>query len=259
MVDHDPDSPFEEIASDIEEGSFVEEQRLSEAADELSEEDLMVDSHPMQTRTRTALQEGRPRRRFEQYADFSSVEEPSSEEEVPCDIQLPRQEEPEDFFMEDLFLDAEDDLLRTESPGLTDVELYPDLDWNREPTPQDQLMSDYSTPGAEDPLDSVLRRELPRTTNPSSSNSDTDENRSQPIESRVEHPPRKRRRRSPQRYSPSMTTEPVAGPSRLTTGLRKPNEREAQKRPSPSRQTTTTRENLKRTLHKAEGRTKRKA
>ena len=94
-------------------------------------------------------------------------------------------------------------------------------------------MSDYSTPGVDDTLDSVLRRELPRTTSPSASKSDIEENQSQPIESRVEHPPTKRRRRSPQRYSPSMITEPVAGPSRLTTGAERTGREERPKKAPP--------------------------
>ena len=101
--------PVEEIASDVEEGSFVEEQRLSDAADELSEWGPATDSHPMQTRTRTALQEGRPRRRFEQYADYSSSNEQSMDERASPDVRLPQRENAEDFFMEDLFIGTEDE------------------------------------------------------------------------------------------------------------------------------------------------------
>ena len=67
----------------MEQDSFVEEQRISDAADELSEWGPATDSHPMQTRTRTALQEGRPRKRFEQYVDYSSSEDQSMEEGSP--------------------------------------------------------------------------------------------------------------------------------------------------------------------------------
>ena len=100
VADPNPEDPVEEVASDVEEGSFVEEQRLSDAADELSEWGPASDSHPMQTRTRTALQEGRPRRRFEQYADYSSSDEQSVE--VP-DVRLPQKDNADDLFMEDLY------------------------------------------------------------------------------------------------------------------------------------------------------------
>ena len=55
VADPNPENPVEEIASDIEEGSLVEEQRLSDAEDEISEWGPATDSQPMQTRTRTAL------------------------------------------------------------------------------------------------------------------------------------------------------------------------------------------------------------
>ena len=126
----------------------MEEQRLSDAADELSEWGPATDSHPMQTRTRTALQEGRPRRRFEQYADYSSSDEQSMDERAPPDVRLPHREDAEDFFMEDLFVDTEDELPGVEEPtGASDEELYPDLvaeDWNREPTPEERHISDSS-------------------------------------------------------------------------------------------------------------------
>ena len=144
----------------------MEEQRLSDAADELSGAGPATDSHPMQTRTRTALQEGRPRRRFEQYADYSSSEDQSMNEDRQPDVRLPHHEEAEDFFMEDLFVDTEDELLREERlTEASDMELYPDLvanDWNREPTPEDRHISDSSPPDFDDPLDSILRRQLPQ-------------------------------------------------------------------------------------------------
>ena len=143
VADPNPENPVEEIASDVEEESFVEEQRISDAADELSGAGPATDSHPMQTRTRTALQEGRPRRRFEQYADYSSSEDQSMDEDRQPDVRLPHQEEAEDFFMEDLFVDTEDELLREERfTEASDMELYPDLvanDWNRETYSRGQI------------------------------------------------------------------------------------------------------------------------
>ena len=144
----------------------MEEQRISDAADELSEWGPATDSHPMQTRTRTALQEGRPRKRFEQYVDYSSSEDQSMDEGIPQDVRLPPQEEPEDFFMEDLFVDTEDEIPVVESPPpeAFEGELYPNFatdEWVPEPTPVEGHMSEYSLPDIEDPLDSILRRQLP--------------------------------------------------------------------------------------------------
>ena len=224
MVDPDPESPVEEIDDEIEQESFVEEQRISDAADELSEWGPATDSHPMQTRTRTALQEGRPRRRFEQYVDYSSSEDQSMEEGVPQDVRLPPQEEPEDFFMEDLFVDTEDEIPVVESPPpeAFEGELYPNFatdEWVPEPTPVEGHMSEYSLPDIEDPLDSILRRQLPGQTRYSEScDSETDSERPVPTKSEEERLPTKRMRRPPQRYSPPINTEPVPGPSRLPTG-----------------------------------------
>ena len=58
VVDPHPDSPFEEFASDVEERSFVEEQRLSEAVDELREGGLATDSHRMQTANQSCVAGG---------------------------------------------------------------------------------------------------------------------------------------------------------------------------------------------------------
>ena len=71
------------------------------SADEFSGSGPATDSHSRQTRTRTALQGGRPRRRFEQYADYSSSDEQSVE--VPPDVPTSTERENADeFFMEGL-------------------------------------------------------------------------------------------------------------------------------------------------------------
>ena len=214
VADPNPESPVEEIASDVEEGSFVEEQRLSNAADELSEWGPATDSHPMETRTRTALQEGRPRRRFEQYADYSSSEEQSLDERDSPDVRLPQSENAEDFFMEDLVTDTENERQGVERlSGASEGEQCPSFavdseDWNRDPIQEESRVSDSSIPDFDDPLDSILRQQHPRPTHYSlSGDSETERNQSKPIESKVEDPPKKRRRRPPQRYSPPIMTE----------------------------------------------------
>ena len=146
VVDPEPEDPVEAIQTDVAEESFVEEQRMSDAADELSEWGPATDSHPMQTRTRTALQEGRPRRRFEQYADYSSSEGPSDPEEVQEDVRLPVRDEPDDFFLEDLFMDsAGEEPLEEQCPGAPEEPLYPDF--AAAPQEWDQMeSSDSSAP-----------------------------------------------------------------------------------------------------------------
>ena len=153
------------------------------------------------------MQEGRPRRRFEQYADYSSSEEQSMDEDRQPDMRLPHHEEAEDFFMEDLFVDTEDELLREERlTDASDMELYPDLvadDWNREPTPEDRHISDSSPPDFDDPLDSILRRQLPQQTQYSPSDDSEADQQPKPIESRMDDPPSQEKKETSTKVFPT--------------------------------------------------------
>ena len=119
--------------------------------------------------------------------------------------------------MEDLFVDTGDELLMEERfTETSDMELYPNLvanDWNRDPTPEDRHISDSSLPDFEDPLDSILRRQLPQPIQFSPSEDSEADQQPKPIESRVDDPPHKRKSRPPQRYSPPITSEPTSGTS----------------------------------------------
>ena len=228
VADPNPEDPVEEVASDVEEESFVEEQRLSDAADELSEWGPASDSHPMQTRTRTALQEGRPRRRFEQYADYSSSDDQSVE--VP-DVRLPQKDNADDLFMEDLVTDSKEARQAVDRhPVASDEELFPNRavdpkDWDRVPTLDDKHISDSSMPDFDDPLDSILRRQLPRQMHHPDSDDAVEETSKVPTDQKTEAPPAKRTRRPPQRYSPPISTAPIPGPSSLPTKTNQPKRR----------------------------------
>ena len=126
-----------------------------------------------------------PEGRFEQYANYSSSEDQFMEEGDPLDVRLPPREEPEDFFMEDLFVDTENELPVVESPPPEgfEGELYPNFaadDWVPEPTPIERHMSDSSLPDIDAPLDSLLRRQLPGQTHYSDSY-DSETDRHQPV------------------------------------------------------------------------------
>ena len=194
VADPNPEDPVEQVASDVEKGSFVEEQRLSDAADELSEWGPASDSHAMQTRTRTALQEGRSRRCFEQYADYSSSDEQSVGEEAP-DVRLPQKDNAGDLFMEDLLMDSEEerqafDRLPVEKQ-FSKRAAEPE-DWDRVPTQDDRHISDSSMPEVDDPLDSILRRQLPRQTRHPHSDASVEETSKMPTDQKVEAPSAKR-------------------------------------------------------------------
>ena len=124
----------------------MEEQRLSDAADELSEWGPATDSHPMETRTRTALQKGCPLRRFEQYANYSSSEEQSLDKRASPDVRLPQSENAEDFFMEDLVTDTENERQGLEGlSGASEGEQCPSFavdpeDWNRDPMQEESCV-----------------------------------------------------------------------------------------------------------------------
>ena len=96
-------SPVEAIQTDVAEESFVEEQRMSDAADELSEWGPAMDSHPMQTRTRTALQEGRPRRSLNSTQTTRLRRHQVMKKKFKRDVRLPVRDEPDDFFLEELY------------------------------------------------------------------------------------------------------------------------------------------------------------
>ena len=92
-------------------------------------------------------------------------------EGVPLDVRLPPREDAEDFFMEDLFVDTEDELPALESPAteVSEGELYPNFtaeNWIPESTPTDRHISDSSRTDFEDPLDNILRKTTPWTDSP---------------------------------------------------------------------------------------------
>ena len=165
VADPNHEDPVEEVASDVEKGSFSKEQRLSDAAVELNEWGPATDFHPMQTRTGTALHEGRPWRPFEQYADYSSSDEQSIGGEVHPDIRFPQKENAEEIFMKNFLMDSEKEKQGIEGLAVPlDEELHPNFaadpeDRIRVPTPDDRHVSDF-----DDPFDSILRRQLPRQT-----------------------------------------------------------------------------------------------
>ena len=49
------------------------------------------------------------RRRFEQYADYLPSDERSVGGQVPPDVRLPQGENADEFFMEDLYMDSEEE------------------------------------------------------------------------------------------------------------------------------------------------------
>ena len=103
---------------------------------------------------------------------------------------------------------------------------------------QSRQLLKYSFSVFEDPLDSILRRQLPGQTRYSEScDSNADSERPVPTKSEEERLPTRRMRRPPQRYSPPINTEPVPGPSRLPTGTDRTVRRGRPKKdPPPERQ-----------------------
>ena len=135
---------------------------MSEAVDELSEWGPATDPHPMQTRTRTGLQEGRPKRRFEHYANYSSSDEQSEADRIHEDVRLPVREDADDVFLKNLYIDSDEERQGMEQQqGAPGDALYTDFaaapaEWDQDASFNDQIL-DSSMPDFDDPLDSILR------------------------------------------------------------------------------------------------------
>ena len=133
--------------------------------------------------------------------------------------------------MEDFFMDSEEERQGIEdspSPRMKNcirTSQQIQKDWNRVPTPDDRHISDSSMPDFDDPLDSILRRQLPRQTHYPHSDDSVEETSKVPTDQKVEAPTAKRTRRPPQRFSPPIATEPIPGPSRLPTKTNQPKPR----------------------------------